>query len=72
MRTQALWKTGGALTVSLLTACVSSKPPAELRSARVAYQAAATSPGAALASPDVYEAKKALDHAERQFADHGK
>jgi outer membrane protein OmpA-like peptidoglycan-associated protein len=55
---------------ALLVGCT-SQTPTELKNARTAYQEAAQSPGANLAAPDVYEAKKSLDVAERAFADDG-
>jgi len=54
----------------LLAGCASTTP-SELINARTAYQEATLSPGANMASVDVYEAKKSLDRAEKSFADDG-
>ena len=55
---------------SLLLACGTTAPPAELTSAQQAYAAAASDPDVAkYASVQLYEAKKELDRADQVFAD---
>lgn len=67
---KALTMTAGAVIACMIAGCA-SKPPTELKNARAAYQDAANSPGANLATQDVYEAKKSLDRAELAFNDEG-
>lgn len=55
--------------VSALFGCASTPPPKELKDARAAYQAAASSPGAVRAQADVAEARQALGRAEAAFDD---
>lgn len=61
----------GLIGLAVLFAGACAKPQAspDLRDARSAYQSAATSPGATRAQADVAEAKRALDRAERAFAE---
>ncbi|MBX3187035.1 MAG: DUF4398 and OmpA-like domain-containing protein [Labilithrix sp.] len=56
----------GAAACALALGC-SSKPPRELRDARQAYTEMSQASNAALVQTDVYEAKKALDAAERAY-----
>jgi len=60
----------GAVMLCLLAGCA-SQPPAELKSARSAYADLAKSPAVSVAPTDVYEAKKALDRAEKTYGDQG-
>jgi len=57
-------------TIALFAGC-GHTPPTELTDARKAYQSAANSPAAQRAKSDLYQAKKALDHAEARFDDDG-
>lgn len=59
-----------AVAAAVLGGCA-SKPPAELRDARAAYERATRTPGANLVQTDIYEAKKALARAEQRFDDEG-
>lgn len=68
---KALTMTAGAVIACVMITGCSSKPPTELRNARAAYQDAAQTPGANMASSDVYEAKKSLDRAELAFTEQG-
>jgi outer membrane protein OmpA-like peptidoglycan-associated protein len=68
MKTLAL--TAGGLILGLVAGCA-HEPPRELKNARAAYQDAADSPGATLASTDVYEAKKSLQRAEAYYNERG-
>lgn len=52
-------------------ACGTTTPPSQLVDARVAYQRASTSEGAALATTDLYDAKTALNEAEHSFKEDG-
>lgn len=52
-------------------ACGASAMPKELKDARTAYAAAASGPAAKLAPAELVDAKKALDDAERTFAEEG-
>jgi outer membrane protein OmpA-like peptidoglycan-associated protein len=63
--------TAAATVLGAVLGGCASQPPPELKNARTAYQEAAQSQGAMLAAPDVYEAKKSLEVAERAFADDG-
>jgi len=58
-----------AATATTFLACASTAPPRELKDARVAYQVAASNPGAVRAQADVADAKRSLDRAEAAFAD---
>jgi hypothetical protein len=58
------------IAIAALAGCA-SKPPAELRDARDAYQRATKTTGAHLVQTDIYEAKKALGRAEQRFEDEG-
>ena len=62
---------GTSLVLLLAASGCASKPPAELRDARAAYQQATQTPGANLAQTDMHEARQALDRAERKFAEDG-
>ena len=64
-------KLTAAAVVAVVLAGCASQPPPELKTARTAYQQAVTAPGANLASPDVYEAKKSLERAETAFNENG-
>ncbi len=52
-------------------ACGAAAPPKELRDARAAYAEAASGPAGTLTPAELVDAKKALDNAERSFADDG-
>jgi outer membrane protein OmpA-like peptidoglycan-associated protein len=52
-------------------ACGASRPPAQLVDARSAYQRASTAPGSSLVATDMYDARNALNDAERSFSDDG-
>lgn len=54
----------------LMTACASSTP-GQLIAARDAYAMSSTGLSARLTPTDLYDAKKALDQAEREFAENG-
>lgn len=56
---------------ALAMACGTTQPPSQLVDARVAYQRASTSEGAALVTPDLYDAKQALNEAEKSFSEDG-
>jgi outer membrane protein OmpA-like peptidoglycan-associated protein len=62
-----------ALVIGVLglaaAACGASRPPAQLVDARAAYQRASTAPGSSLVATDMYDARNALNDAERSFAD---
>lgn len=51
------------------SACVAHRPPPELVEARAAYARAHVGPAAQANTPGLYEARRALDEAERRFAD---
>ena len=57
------------LTGLFALGCGSLPPPKELVDARAAYQRAEASQGAALTPVPLHEARKALDNAERAYAD---
>lgn len=67
---KTLCLTAASVIGVVLVGCA-THTPSELKNARTAYQEAVQCPGAPLAAPDVYEAKKSLDVAERAFADDG-
>ncbi|MBX3260473.1 MAG: OmpA family protein [Labilithrix sp.] len=52
---------------TLAAGCASTRPPNQLLDARVAYQQAMMSPAAPLVTADLFEARRALDAAERAF-----
>lgn len=52
-------------------ACGKAAVPPELRDARAAYAAAASGPAGTLTPAELVDAKKALDEAERSFAEEG-
>jgi outer membrane protein OmpA-like peptidoglycan-associated protein len=58
--------TAAALTLAVV-GCASTRPPNQLVDARIAFQQASSSPGAAMATTDIFEAKQALEAAERAF-----
>src|SRR4051812_25425357 len=58
-----------ALAVALTGACASRQPTAELVEARTAYQRASTGPAVKANPAGLYEAKQALDAAERKQED---
>jgi outer membrane protein OmpA-like peptidoglycan-associated protein len=60
---------GCALIGSALIGCASTPAPRELVDARAAYQRASQSQAAALTPDQLYNARKALDRAERAFLD---
>jgi outer membrane protein OmpA-like peptidoglycan-associated protein len=60
-----------ALGLGLMVGCGSSRPPNQLIDARIAYQRATQNPGAPAVATDLYDARTALDTAERSFADDG-
>jgi outer membrane protein OmpA-like peptidoglycan-associated protein len=66
-------KASWIVAVSLLgtAACASTQPPGQLVDARAAYQRASTTQGAPLVSTDVYDARNALNEAEKSFTDDG-
>lgn len=53
------------------SACGAAAAPKQLRDARAAYAAAASGPAGTLTPAELVDAKKALDQAEREFADEG-
>ena len=60
-----------ALGVGLMVGCASPRPPTQLVDARVAYQRATQTPNASAVATDLYDARAALDSAERSFTDDG-
>jgi outer membrane protein OmpA-like peptidoglycan-associated protein len=60
----------GALGLAAV-ACGASRPPKQLVDARAAYQRASTAPGSSLVATDMYDARNALNDAERNFSDDG-
>lgn len=58
-----------AATAAFASACAPTRPPAQLTDARVAFQQALTHPAASMASGDLFDARQALDDAERAFRD---
>ena len=54
---------------TLAAGCASTRPPNQLVDARVAYQQAMMNPAAPLVTADLYEARRALDAAERAYQD---
>ncbi|MBN9162831.1 MAG: DUF4398 domain-containing protein, partial [Myxococcales bacterium] len=58
-----------AAIAALVGACGPTRPPNQLVDARVAYQQALTNPAAPMAPGDLFEARQALDDAERAFSD---
>jgi outer membrane protein OmpA-like peptidoglycan-associated protein len=67
---KTLCLTAASVIGVVLVGCA-THTPSELKNARTAYQGAVQCPGAPLAAPDVYEAKKSLDVAERAFSEEG-
>jgi outer membrane protein OmpA-like peptidoglycan-associated protein len=59
------------VTAAGVGACGAAAPPRELRDARAAYAAAASGPAGTLTPAELVDAKKALDKAERSFAEDG-
>jgi outer membrane protein OmpA-like peptidoglycan-associated protein len=63
--------TAAAITIALALGCTPSAPPRELLDARTAYERARQSPNSTLVKSDLFEARQALGHAERQFQSDG-
>lgn len=61
----------GILALGLVIGGCASTAPRELVDARSAYQQAANNPNSRLAQTDLYEARQALDVAEKKFKDDG-
>jgi outer membrane protein OmpA-like peptidoglycan-associated protein len=59
-----------ALALALATvACAPTRPPQELLAARQSYQQASQTPGVELAAGELYDARNALQAAEKKFVD---
>jgi outer membrane protein OmpA-like peptidoglycan-associated protein len=64
------WKLAATVTAfGVAIGCAPTRPPNQLVDARIAYQQASTNPAAPLATTSMFEAKQALDAAERAFQD---
>jgi outer membrane protein OmpA-like peptidoglycan-associated protein len=59
------------VVLSILAACATANPPAELLDARTAYSSAATGPAQKYKPDELQKAKVALDEAEQSFRDNG-
>ncbi len=56
-----------ATAIALVIGCGATRPPNQLVDARIAYQQASASAGASMASSNLFEAKQALEAAERAY-----
>jgi outer membrane protein OmpA-like peptidoglycan-associated protein len=70
IRNQSMIATTVALA-GLISACATTAPPAQLVEARSTYTASSGGLAAQLSPTELYDAKKVLDKADQEFADHG-
>jgi outer membrane protein OmpA-like peptidoglycan-associated protein len=70
IRNQSMIATTVALA-GLISACATTAPPAQLVEARSTYTASSGGLAAQLSPTELYDAKKVLDKADQEYADHG-
>ncbi len=64
------WTLAATVTaIALVLGCGATRPPNQLVDARIAYQKASANPAAPMATASLFEAKQALDAAERAYQD---